>query len=129
MALHFSISSLCFSVNLNINKKMSTDARDSPEYILEEESITKDYQQFVQDLFTQDSAKNARNHGEEYHIEKGVNLAEILSRLSSSVPRSCGRHLPDTLTRVAVLSQSVQGYLKVGVGCLTLYRSPHCFFT
>jgi len=75
------------------------------------ESITKDYQQFVHDLFSPNA--DTRNNGEEYHVEKGVNLAEILSRLSSSVPRSTNaRPTPDTFTHISVLSQSIQGYLR-----------------
>ena len=76
-----------------------------------EETITKDYQQFVHQLFSPDA--ETRNHGEEYHVSKGVNLTEILSRLSSSVPRSDTRTPPDTFAHISVLSQSFQGYLKI----------------
>lgn len=84
---------------------------DLPETLLEVESISKDFQEFVGSLF-----ENAQKEVEkaDYHVEKGVNLKEILSRLSTSIPRMSGKFVsPDTYNHISIVSQSIQGYLKV----------------
>lgn len=87
----------------NTNKMEITDDAN--------EGVSKDFQAFIKHIFSSDrQEKNCSD----FHVDKGVHLSEVLSRLSSVVPKHDGRICPpDTYNHICMLSQSVQGYMQL----------------